>query len=509
MTEKNDCHFKKVLLLSFILINVCIIILSTIIVDVNSKNWIFFYVIVSLVQLSISIIYLKRAGEDLFSLSIIFIFFTYLFNFGQLFMYAFQIKNYSNYDVVGWIPTDILKNACLFTTVSIFFITLGIIIVWLKNKKAILICDEAENEKNLKHIFQIGLVLFCIGILPKFFLLFSQFRLYATGGYINTYNAVNFSGGGVLVTFSDMAEYGLAMILIGLQKNKRKCNFIFFGALLFELITMFTGNRSKAVMCILMFLFIYVKLIRKIKIKDMIIIIFCGYIGLSLLTFLSRVRTLIHIDFSTLFQQFIYSFFQHSPIFDALAEFGSTMLTLCYTISVYPRYVTHTYGVNYLLSFLVAIPNVGGILNRFRSAFEYITSNPFAVTYQHVALGGSFLGELYFNFNNFGAIFAIIIGFIVGIVSSNLHFAIKEKKWMKLSICMILFPSILWLVRNYFSGLIRGFVWTSIIIIIIGFFVNNKKNCLQSFKIKYNKIILYIEGFVMHKIRLIKNKWNN
>ncbi len=477
MTTKNTNYFKTKFLGIYILINICMLLLSLIIIN-NSTNWILPYVIVSLIQITLSIIYIKRAGEDLFSLSIMFIILTYIFYFGQVFMYAFKIRNNSDFDVVGSIPFDILKKACMFTSISIFFITLGIIIVWLQNKKDIQVSDEIQNKENLKNVFKIGLVLFCFGIVPKLYWEISRLRLHAMGGYLDTYNVVNFRGGGILVTFSNMAEYGVLIMLIGLQKNKLACKFILLSSLIFEVIVMTSGNRSRAVMSILMFMYIYIKVIKKIriKIKDMIIITFLGYIGLSFLTFLSRIRTQPNMSLVNLLKQFINSFFQHSPIFDALAEFGSTMLTLCYSISVFPKYGKPTYGINYLFSFFNAIPNINGIVEGFRTSFEYTTSTGFQSHFHGIALGGSFLGELYYNFNYLGAFFAIIIGFIVGYVSKNIKYAIKRKNWIRLSIFMILFPNILWLVRNYFSGLIRDFIWTSILIVIISFFVKNRKN---------------------------------
>lgn len=495
MKNENNHLLKIILLISYILFNICIILLSTIIVNSNNKNWILQYVIVSLIQISISIIYLKRAGEDLFSLSMIFIIFTYIFYFGQLFMYAFKIKNNSDYDVVAWIALDTLKKACTFTSISIFFLTLGIIIIWFQNKKLNNDNDENENDiendienkKKLKIIFKIGLVLFCISIVPKLYWEISRFRLHAMGGYLATYNVLNFSGGGVLVTFANMVEYSVVIMLIGLQDKKATCKFIFLSSLIFEVMLMLSGNRSRAVMSILMYLYIYIKLIKKIKMKDIIIISLCGYIGLSLITFISRTRMQLNMDIDSLLNEFTYSFFQHSPIFDSLAEFGSTMVTLCFTIQIFSEYGKPTYGINYIFSFFNAIPNINGIVEPFRNAFEYTTSNIFQAFFGNIALGGSFLGELYYNFNYFGAFFAIIIGLIVGFVSKNLHYTIKDKNWLKLSILMILFPNILWLVRNYFSGLVRDFIWTSIVILIISFFVKDRKRDKILLGIKYNK----------------------
>ncbi|MBX4270561.1 O-antigen polysaccharide polymerase Wzy [Clostridium estertheticum] len=481
MATKNSNFSKIILLTSYILFSICIISLSSNIVNSNSnnENWILQYVIVSLIQISMSIIYIKKSGEELFSLSIVFIILTYIFNFGQLFMYAFKIKNNSDYDVVGWIPLEILNKACMFTSVSITFITLGIIIVWAKNKKMNIICDDIINKINLKNTFRTGLVLFCIGILPKFYIEFSKLQLHSTGGYLDTYEVLSFNGGGVLSTFANMSEYGICMLLIGLQEKKKVCKLLFLSSLFFEIITMFSGNRARATMSILMYLYIYVKLIKKISMKDIIIFLFYGYIGLSFLTFISRIRMQFNVNFATLLNDFTYSFFQHSPIFDALAEFGSTMLTLCYSILIFPQYGKPTYGTNYLFSLLNAIPNINGILEGFRNSFEY--TNLFKLYFKHpMALGGSFLGELYYNFNYLGPFFAIVIGFIVGYVSKNINYSIKRKDWIRLSIFMILFPNILWLVRNYFSSIPRDFIWTSMVILIISFFVKKEKKLLYS-----------------------------
>ena len=110
------------------------------------------------------------------------------------------------------------------------------------------------------------------------------------------------------------------------------------------------------------------------------------------------------------------------------------------------------------------LPNIGGWLDEVNKGTDFIYMLP---SDSQLALGGSYLGELYYNFGTYGKYFTIIIGYLLGLLSRAMDRGIKYRMnfWVIISILAIS-PTLLW-VRGVFSYFVRTCVYLSILIYII------------------------------------------
>ena len=133
-------------------------------------------------------------------------------------------------------------------------------------------------------------------------------------------------------------------------------------------------------------------------------------------------------------------------------------------------YNNFNFGLTYVVSWCAIYPNTGGLLGNIPNMYAFLNYLD-----TKLPLGGSYIGELYFNFGWFGILFAIFIGMFVGWTSAKVESAIVQKKWIQLGPYMVLFYSLLWWVRDYFSGWIFRTVWCAIAVWLINKFLKNRR----------------------------------
>ena len=452
----------------FILLNFLSVIAIS---NIQQEDFLNKFTIISLIQLVINILFLKACNHKFFSLPILFVIFTFVFHLGHLVLITFNIDVERPYDVVNMVSNQVFIKACIFTYLAQAFLVLGIMLSNLK-KTQIIIADKHYDEIEKRLTYKTGITLFLISIIPKLYIDIQKIILYMNGNYLSTYE-IDVSG--ALTTVANMAEIAVIMIMIGKQDHKKLVKFIFFLTLLYEVIIMMTGNRGRPTVYIFSLIYIYINLIQQVRLRTTVVAVTAGYVGIVFINFISKIR-LANITDITLLIRVFKEVFVSSPFFKMIGEFGGTMISLCYSIMFFPTNSVHSYGSNYLVSLLTIIPNFGGILEQFRNQFIFVYNFPGRVRY---ALGGSYLGELYYAFGMYGSLGAIIVGLLIGNTQRVITESINNKNWLKLSIYMILFPSFLWWVRNYFSDMIREFVWSSVLIYLMYYFIKQSKKRFQ------------------------------
>ena len=424
---------------------------------------------ITLYQLILNILALKYFGFKIFSLPQLFLIFSFIFHCGLLPLYTFKIKVKIPFDVINMVGQTTLIKACWFFIFSQLFLVLGILftdIFKIKNKTKINIDDMVQK----KIVYKTGLYMFLIGIIPRLYIDSMQFLLYSQGNYLSIYE-LNVSG--VFSVIAQFSTIGVMLIIIGKQDEKNIAKIILIMAILYQLINMIKGARQYQVATIICLVYLYINVIKKnkIKLKNVVIIAVLSYIGLVFIDYIGNIRasdTRNYFDFG----KALLSGFNGKLLFNTLASFGGTMLSVCYSIISFPYYAKYNFGLSYIESFIpVFIPNVFGILNKFQTSFQFVKAFP--LEFQG-ALGGSYLGELYYNFGFWGCIGTFIIGLVIGKVSKKIKLSIQKKNWMQLGIYIILLPTLIMWVRGYVSDFLRTFIWSVILIFIIYRILYNK-----------------------------------
>lgn len=469
---KSDKGYIDIfLILSNIILNTAIISISLYIRTMQFKEWILPFTILTLIQLIFNIITIVKLEKSLFSLTTFFLIFSYITHLGILIIFGFDIKVILPWNPLHSLSEDVFKEACYFAFYSHFFLTFGMCLVLRKRKKDIFLIHKSNGIKDenseLYLTRSIGMVLIILGILPMLYIDINRILLYIKGNYLSTYLiGVN----GFIVTISRMTEIGAMMLLIGNLKNKKKAKNILLIILFYQGIIMLTGNRGRPIMYLMTIFFIYYNFIKKVKFKELIKMLVLIYIVGFLLTFIGQVR-MMSIDNIENFTGLLRKSFIEFSLFKIFAEFGVTIITLGYSLVFFPDTRNFQIGTNYLVSLLTIFPNIGGILKPVIDKIIYVFNWPLSIRQY---LGGSYLGELYYSFGKFGFIFAIFVGMMVAFISNQINKSFSKKQYVILSTYLILFPNLLWWIRNYFGDMVREFVWIAVVILILYKKLDNK-----------------------------------
>ena len=83
------------------------------------------------------------------------------------------------------------------------------------------------------------------------------------------------------------------------------------------------------------------------------------------------------------------------------------------------------------------------------------------------AIGGSIVGEMYYNFRELYWIFSILIGILLSKISFKITNGIRENAYAVLLYSIPIFTNLLWWSRDSIGNAIRKIVWVCVCIWII------------------------------------------
>lgn len=429
-------------------------------------------------QFVFGLVMLYVCGFSMASFAVIFEIFSFLFHGGQPLLEYLDIEAERPFDIFLNINTDDLVVSLRFYIGVQFMLIFGMALTRIAKQRYKTVqnvhpskCSvQIGEESQYSDVFRIGRVLFCVGVLPRLYIDISQFILFFKGGYLATYTTgIN----GYVQVIAYCFQVGVLLMVIGRQKNKKIATAIALSTTAYLVLTMLKGGRASQVVFLIALWFVYFKLVSQMTFKKGIIILAIGYIGIVFLSVVGSIRKVGSEEYSQ-FSELFRDSLGMQTLWDSLGEFGGTAITLCYSVMFFPKVAPFAHGVPYITSLMSLLPNIGGLLTGFQSKWIYVNQFPKAYRY---ALGGSYIGELYYNFSFVGGIAAgLVLGVLIGIYSNSIDKAITERKWLKLSVFMIPFATLLIWIRGYFSDSVRQFVWISVFVMIIYYFIKMQRS---------------------------------
>ena len=122
-------------------------------------------------------------------------------------------------------------------------------------------------------------------------------------------------------------------------------------------------------------------------------------------------------------------------------------------------------GTIYFTSWLQVVPNIGGIIDGLIVEIDFVRLIPSKYQFW---LGGSFLGELYYNFGAKGIPLFFVLGYALAYMSKKLDFDILNQKinYSTIAILLLISPCFIW-VRGTFSYIPRTLVWFFVLIFVL------------------------------------------
>ena len=257
---------------------------------------------------------------------------------------------------------------------------------------------------------------------------------------------------------------GFGLLIVSLRKHRSNQLRVFLFIAAYLVLLMISGKRSETVSYLVILAFVYFMTSqRRIKkVRTIIIVCILGYFLLTFLYTTVRFRSNEDKTFAGFFDLFVDLLFKRNIIMEAMREYGNTGYTpICVLINWLNTY-SPSYGKSYYLGSLLIFPNIGGIIGRINTEAAYAVQlqNYNMVMPGFRNIGGSIIGELFFNFGVIGGlVFSFIFGCILGKVSNKFNSIIRGNRLNSLMYMLpIMFATTYW-IRDTFGNCIREIVW--------------------------------------------------
>lgn len=413
------------------------------------------FVKVQMIGNTLLLVYSK--SKRFISFGIIFYLLLCVFHFGRLI--------YSNSASFSSVPYDILLNSFKFSLITISSIVIGYLVFVNRRTSDVTITNIELDDSLTKKIRVISFWIIGLTIIPLIYIDFIKIQHSLVNGYvgINTLgdeNAfVKYAG-----TFTSFTRPAVLLLIVSYYKTQKKARTVLIVFCLYSLLEMLSGSRATSMIYIIASLILYSRLFSYKK-SNLFVILFLFFATLYILPSITVVRQ---------------STYTVEDVIDAtgevragggqidalLTEFGGTQISVAYALQFTDRF---NYGLTYLISMINISPKIPkSILPLISNDLTYTNSFPSEYNY---TLGGSCIGESYYNFGWLSPLFALLIGFLIGKIDVGL--CVISKNNLYKSIMFIAgMPFILLWVRGFFCSMVFPMFWVPLL---YRFFIKNIK----------------------------------
>lgn len=409
----------------------------------------------SLIQLIYNLYCATKKRGNYMLVYVIFISLAYLFHFGQAIITSFSFEDvYEEKNVASMTSLSLLLSAELFSMLCFAFISFAYMIA-KENKR------QSSNDISIYYgrLRKLSIIIIVITLLPMLYIDINKMIALRLGGYEATYEVYQTGIGKYLGLLSVFCKPSISLLLLSYSKEIRKATIVFLIATLYFVIMMFTGDRGTYMIFILTNVFIFLKFVSQPKLSTYLLFGAGAIVIMIIVTVISKFR---YSDFSTDSVQLILE--ERSDdgfIYSTLREFGGTVLSLVHVINYVPHPVSFNYGMTYLASILGISPWLPeGVADAIQNNVSFIHAIPNSAA-NYESLGGSFLGELYYNFGWLSPLFAFFIGKFLYYVDSCFD---KRKNILSVACLIVLLPYLFLWVRDFFNVMIMVSFWFYVLI---------------------------------------------
>ena len=442
LVSKYDSFVVFVKALFLLAFNIILITFIPCEFNVKSIAWI------SIIQLlgNLIIVNIKKKSTGIYVS--LFIFFSWFFHCGQIIKYAFEIEGEVNLSFFNYGDNQDFLNAFKFYFFSQFILVCGILF-GIANS----VGDSGEKINGITlDLKKAATVLVLIGVFPRLYIDITKLIISVRSGYLATYQLYVPTVLGSLAFLFDSGCFLFLYITFGEKGNTT----LFVGMIIYKFIVMLSGARQYAVCYLVVWIVFYFWSLRKITLKNKIILFIFAYFALVVIDFIGTVRT----DGFTLDGlSHIFDFKRNTLIGDTLGEFGAAFSSLVVAIRYVPSVTPHGMGNSYIAAILSAIPLTVSKIPFLKNGVAYITLLP-----NTFAFGGSYLGELFYNFSYFGILGAFVVGYAVGKIQNTIN---NDSNIIKTVWSCVVFYRLLLFIRGYVTDMGQQCIWLWFVLFVL------------------------------------------
>jgi oligosaccharide repeat unit polymerase len=477
---------KKLLLFFFYLIYVMIITVTLSSINVADSTWLFLVTVIIAINFMIHILVFKVIEIKLFSMIGLFTIFLYLFHFGQVLLAGFfPYYIYQNYNYIKYFDPESLKETIFICVLFLNMMILGIILFNLTPKSAKKLTPleaTVDSQTGLDLCKKLGWITLLFSAPFQFYYDFLNIMHSYLGGYLATYSSDKI---GIIYAFGNFIYVAFALLIIGYKDNKKKSIAFFLFFIVYIGIAMLTGNRGHQIVALIVIFYIASKTILKIKVRDILIIILICWLGSIFMNMIYDTRNIGIYYFLNNFSSLFLKHIGTNPFFEINGNFGDTIETPYLVVTQMDHSISPAFGLTYLYSFASLLPNLGGVFTTINQAAN------FPVLLNGSALGGSFIGEFFYNFKYYGIIPILIFGGILSKISNKFEDAFYGKDYFAIIFLLPIIINSLWWVRDSFANMVRPIIWQSLFSYFVLVLLKQRKVISASGKINKKSSVRY------------------
>jgi len=418
--------------------------------------------VLSLMELVVFIMVDYKQNKNL-TFATIFILVLFLFHFGQLMLYTFFKNVYPHIRFL--ILLDVSKALWGGQMINMAFsvICIGILLKESNIKRTVTVRQRYYNE----HLDwnRVGMNIIKATFFVKFALDFVTLGITLTAGGEVARAWVN-SFPNILLYYGKISLVGFAILIIANKYNPLKQKKIYLFITCYILIMMMSGIRSENVGYLVVFLFIYIASHNKsLKFKSALLYGIVGFLMLGFVVAVGKFRSVSTDGLYLLGKILTSSFVDNNIIFGVMDNMGDTSYTAQAVINNWLPNYSPSWGDAYWMGWTAAIPNLAPFIIDFGaitmdSSFPIKLQQFGVLSQSYENIGGSVIGELFFNFGlTGGVIAALFLGMFIGWVSKKSSLYLQMDNYYGLILMVpIMFATVYW-VRDYFGGGVREAVW--------------------------------------------------
>lgn len=419
----------------------------------------------------------KKNEKSIFNKYSLFISVCYLYFFGRIFLFSFNLINLDN--IIYKYDIELINKYLLFSAPSFYIFTMPIVLFRNSAIDKINMRMKKKDPLTQKSVTIICLFLLIISA-PIYWLDMIDFVQTALlNGYGANFIHDKTSNSGIFGNVILLYVPSVVFLLVNTKKIFLK--YIYLMMLIVPAIGyMFVGGRGPAMALLLCSTFLWMEEICRSRKKEKYLWLII-LVGVLLLGFFSTLREL-RVHSLTNPGEMLKIFFSNNIFEEAIStikEIGSTMYTWIKVENIVPSVYNYKFGYSYISSILACIPsNLIGYSFADDAALDIWLTK---VTGADYGLGFSMLAESYYNFGFLGILTIFFIGvFIFYFISGNFAKNVAVKYMNAVSaISIYIFTNT---ARNSLSLSVRYVFWG---IVIPWILINLMKNILN--KLTYVK----------------------
>lgn len=432
--------------------------------DGNIQTMMSYISIATIIELCFYVGISSAVEGSLLNFANLFILILWLFNFGQVFLVGLNIIQnltiYLNYFSVA-------QNYEAFKYINFAFaaISIGMLCAQSINKSDIEAKRICKTDYNyLRGMQKKAIFLIAVTFPVKVVIDIPTLLIGLTQGF-GAANVWQNSIPDVIVTYGTISIIGIGLWIVSLREEERKQKIVFISFILYIVVMMMGGKRSEnvAYICILFLLFAKSRNM-KLNLKKIVVYVVFAYLLLTILSTIVYARQYVsERNIRTLSETFWQCLTTKNMFISACRDYGTTGYTAECVITYWLPNYSPSHGMSYIGGLASIFPNIGDIFGKINrsTGFAFLLQQNHALDPRYINIGGSMIGELFFNFGIWGGICgSYVVGTIIGTVSRKVTSYLGHEIDFKVVYYVALMSALTYWVRDYFGGISREIVWS-------------------------------------------------